>query len=84
MEGMDMEVAMRATAGKIAEKAGAYRCLCCGRRQLVGGHDVFQPCKSCQCSIFEPDWRYSDDLSDRPSDMAGEALDEPARQWSIL
>ena len=51
---------MRATAVAIADRAGAYRCLCCGQRTFVNDHDVFERCKGCECSIFEPDWRYSD------------------------
>lgn len=77
---------MRATAGNIAEKAAAYRCLCCGQRTFVSEHDVFERCSSCDCSIFEPDWR----CSDYPPDPSSEIMhievieDTPTRQWSIL
>jgi hypothetical protein len=72
---------MRATAGDVADKPGAYRCLCCGQRTFVSGHDVFERCKSCECSIFEPDWRFSDwRYSEYPADqnsdiMAREVVD---------
>lgn len=77
---------MRATAGAIVENAGAYRCLCCGQRIFVAGHDVFERCKSCDGSLFESDWR----CSDYPFDETGETApvevidDSPVRQWSML
>jgi hypothetical protein len=52
---IDTEVAMRATAGHVADKTAAYRCLCCGRRVFMRQGDVFERCRSCDCSIFEPD-----------------------------
>ena len=66
---------MRATAGVTAEKAGAYRCLCCGQRMFVNGHDVLERCKSCECSIFEPDWRYSDPSFQASETDARELID---------
>ena len=84
--GIDTEVAMRATAGDIVEDAGAYRCLCCGQRVFKSEHDPFERCRSCDGSIFEPDWR----CSDCPPDPSVEIMhievveDSPVRQWSIL
>jgi hypothetical protein len=81
-----MEVAMRATAGDIVENAGAYRCLCCGQRVYVRDHDVFERCRSCDCSIFEPDWRCSEYPPDPACEIVPDEVvdDSPARQWSIL
>ena len=77
---------MRATAGDIADKAGAYRCLCCGRRTFVSGHEIFERCKSCDCSIFEPDWRCSEYPPDLSSEITpNEVIDDsPIRRWSML
>ena len=81
-----MEVAMRATAGEIVENAGAYRCLCCGQRVYLKDRDVFERCKSCDCSIFDPDWRCSEYPSDQACEITPpEAIDDSTvRQWSML
>jgi hypothetical protein len=84
--GIDTEVAMRATAGDSVENVGAYRCLCCAQRVFMKERDVFERCRSCDGSIFEPDWRCSQSSPDRACEIAPvEALDDsPGRQWSML
>jgi len=84
--GIDTEVAMRATAGDIVDKAGAYRCLCCGQRVFVIDHDVFERCKNCECSIFDLDWRCSEYPTDPSSEIGPNEVIEasPVRRWSML
>ena len=77
---------MRATAGDIADNAGAYRCLCCGRRVFMSERDAFERCRSCDGSIFERDWRCSEHPPDQASEIASREVpdDCPGRQWSML
>ena len=77
---------MRATAGDVVDSAGAYRCLCCGQRVFVRDHDVFERCKNCECSIFDPDWRCSGYPPDPSSETTPREVigDSPVRQWSML
>ena len=83
---------MRAMAGEITIRAGAYRCACCGQRVLVDCGCAFERCTSCDGSIFQIDRRVVEFTTDQSIewetsttnevDAGGE--DPHPRQWSML
>ena len=83
---------MRAMAGGITSKAGAYLCACCKRRVVMTVGCLFERCKSCDGSLFAIDWRNwaTDDVLTAGPDLFGDtAANDGAdethfRQWSML
>ena len=83
---------MRAMAGEITIRAGAYRCACCGQRVVVDCGCAFERCTSCDGSIFQIDRRtFEFAIDEGPNVETNSPIqidaidgDPESRQWSVL